>query len=87
MKQLTLAILAWALLGCEAPPIVPPPEPSHLAEDIAKLNADFLACMRRENELLREKKAELDVEINKAIEEARTLTLEESKKSQGVRSK
>jgi len=87
MKQLMLAILAWSLLGCEAPPIAPSPEPSHLAEDVAKLNADFLACLQRENELLREKKVALDVEIGKAIEEARALTREASKKSQGVKNK
>jgi len=75
VKQYVLVVGAWLLLGCESAPPPPPPAPAepNLAAAIAELNADLLACMRRENDRLREEKVALDAKINAAIEEAATL--------------
>jgi hypothetical protein len=79
VKQYVLALGACLFLGCESAPPGPPPEPDHLAADIAQLNADLLACMRRENDRLREEKAELDARINAAIVEATVLATKPTK--------
>jgi len=72
-----LVVAAWLFFGCDrAPYEMPVPAPSvsrSLAADIAQLNADYLSCMRRENERLREEKAALDRKINTAVEEAAAL--------------
>ena len=73
MKQYVLVVGAWLLLGCESAPPPPAPAEPNLAAAIAELNADLLACMRRENDRLREEKVAIDAKINAAIEEAATL--------------
>jgi hypothetical protein len=70
MKQWIPAVLTWSLLGCQAAPPEPPPEPDHLVADIAKLGSDLLACEQRENVLLHEKKDDLDAKIAAAKAEA-----------------
>jgi hypothetical protein len=79
VKQYVLTLGAWLFLGCESAPPAPPPEPDHLAADISQLNADLLACMRRENERLRDEKAALDAKINAAIVEATVLANKSTK--------
>lgn len=70
MKRVAVVVAAWSVFGCEATPPVPPPEPDHLAADIAKLDSDLLACMQRENDRLRAERDELDTKIAAARREA-----------------
>ena len=81
MKYYVLIVTALLFLCCEAAPPAAPPEPDHLAEDIAKLNADYLACMRRENERLRQEVDDLDAKIRIALEEAAVLASQPPKRS------
>lgn len=76
MTRSILLVVAWSLVGYDATPPAPPPEPDHLAEDIAKLNAELLACMQRENARLQQERDDLDAKIRVALEEAAVLASE-----------
>ena len=80
VKQHILVAMALSFLACEAAPPVPPPEPDHLVKDIAKLNADLLACMQRENDRLRQDRDDLEAKIRIALVEAAVLASEAPKK-------
>lgn len=74
VKQWISAVLACWIPGCQAAsPPEPPPEPDHLVADIAKVNAELLACMQRENDRLREERNELGAKIRAVREEASVL--------------
>lgn len=80
-----VAITVVLFFGCESAPLPPAPPEPNLAAAIAELNADLLACMRRENDRLREEKAALDAKIAAKVVEAEELAKTLSKTPKGRR--
>lgn len=80
-----VAITALLFFGCEAAPPPPAPAEPSLAASIAELNANYVACMRRENDRLRQEKLALDAKIAAKVVEAEDLAKTLSKTPKGRR--